>query len=157
MLKKRYRFFIFSFFLFSPFGLLNLFSQEVPSLRIRQNNFSIDGIQKITFERQNIHLLLKNNSNLRVFLEQPCYFIHPTVSALNPEIETFSYYPNPVIDMLHLSDNNNWGKIYIYDIQGKLLKRHQTEDTTVSLDLSDLRAGMYLIKTSAHFFRIIKK
>jgi len=158
MSKKRYKFFIFSFFLLCPVFLLNLFSQDVSSLKIGQSNFSIDNIKKITLASLNINLFFKDGSNSRVFLEQPCYFIHP-VSIPEPDANSLAinYYPNPVIDMLFLSDSENLGEICIYDIQGKLLKRHQTESTTVSLDLSDLKSGMYLVKTAVHSFKIIKK
>ena len=160
MLKKVYYFFIYSFFLFCPTVFLSLFSQEVSSLKIGNSDFSVDDIQKITFVQQGIYLFLKNNVNSRIFGEQTCYFTHPAASLpeeLNANLQVFNYHPNPVIDILHLSDDVSLDAISIYDIHGKLLKTYQTEDSSTYLDLSDVNPGMYLIITSNHSFKIIKK
>ena len=160
MLKKRCNFFMYLFFLFCTVGSLNLLSQEVSSLKIGDSNFSVDDVQKITFVQQDIHVFLKNSTNSRVFWEQTCYFIHPAVSLpkeLDANPQAFNYYPNPVIDALYLSDDKKLGEICIYDMHGKLQKKYQMEDSTTSLDLSDLKSGMYLIRTSTHSFKVIKK
>lgn len=156
MQKKTIKFFIYLFFLPCPF--LNLFSQESSTMEIRNASFSVDEIQKITFVNQNIKITLKDG-NFREFWEDTCYFVHSTVSA--PEIEanfqSFSYYPNPVIDRLYLTDDKSLDKIQLYDMYGKLVKKYQTEDCSASLDLSDLKPGMYLVRTASGSFKIIKK
>ncbi|MEG1762216.1 MAG: T9SS type A sorting domain-containing protein [Bacteroidales bacterium] len=76
-------------------------------------------------------------------------------------------YPNPCTSIAYLSiaqAQNEYFTLEISDIQGHLLQKINTKtgSTIVNLDLSDYRAGMYLVRVHAHLdnqskvFRIIK-
>ena len=68
----------------------------------------------------------------------------------NAQITSKSYrvYPNPVVDKLMISsDNNAIQKISIFDAKGSLLKTIpvSTSQQEVSVDMSDVARGMYMV------------
>ncbi len=78
----------------------------------------------------------------------------PTESCLPTSImevsdQQIQISPNPASHMatIHLS-NNGVGEIYIYDMQGQIIKRNAIDpyDLDYNLDTSDLEVGMYIVK-----------
>lgn len=71
---------------------------------------------------------------------------------------SFKYYPNPVKDILILSNSEKVNSISIYNIAGQLIKSNKGANT---IDMSALSAGIYLIKTNigaeSKTFKVIKK
>jgi len=59
----------------------------------------------------------------------------------------FSYYPNPVNDMLHFSSNQAIEKVVISNMLGQEVKANLSSDNT-NIDLSDLSAGNYFVKVT---------
>ena len=57
---------------------------------------------------------------------------------------SFSIYPNPVKDILHVDSDNEFSSIEIYSISGKLVKNCQFNDS--SLNVSELALGVYILK-----------
>ena len=59
-----------------------------------------------------------------------------------------SLYPNPVNDRLNLSTNNGIQikGVAIYDVSGKLIQSSQPSATDLSLDVSGLNSGLYLLQ-----------
>jgi photosystem II stability/assembly factor-like uncharacterized protein len=53
-------------------------------------------------------------------------------------------YPNPTTGLLHLAGADARETVTVYDLNGRVLRR-QTIGTTASIDLSDLRAGLYQV------------
>ncbi|MDR0799436.1 MAG: carbohydrate-binding protein [Dysgonamonadaceae bacterium] len=79
------------------------------------------------------------------------------LSIQNLETETLSVYPNPVIDQLYLKDGE--ASVTVYDLSGKKLLEKQNAS---SVDLSALKAGVYLVEVQAasgerNTYKIIKK
>ena len=77
-----------------------------------------------------------------------------------------SAYPNPFQELIQFSLSNlKNGKIAIqvFDINGKVvyIKNHFVENNLITVDLSNLSDGMYLVKLNRkdfnHFSKIIKK
>ena len=77
-----------------------------------------------------------------------------------------SAYPNPFHELIQFSLSNlKNGKIAIqvFDINGKIvyIKNHFVENNLITVDLSNLSDGMYLVKLNRkdfnHFSKIIKK
>lgn len=62
----------------------------------------------------------------------------------------WSVYPNPTTGNVHLSEGNRWE---LYTAQGFFIKSGQNQD----IDLSELSAGSYLLKSGAHFEHLIKR
>ena len=75
-------------------------------------------------------------------------------------------YPNPFTDLVHFNTISiKSGKIavQIFDINGKVvyIKEHFVENKLITINLSSLSIGMYLVKLNRkdfnHFSKIIKK
>ena len=71
--------------------------------------------------------------------------ITTTLSADDNSFASFTYYPNPVKDILHL-DNITLTKATVYSLLGQLIETKTFENATSNtLDLSSLESGIYLI------------
>lgn len=82
---------------------------------------------------------------------------------INENLEVVkNIYPNPTTDLINLEFNNNEQKnIQIYSLNGKIIKEVISYENQISLDVSNLDQGLYLIKTSTknntQVSRFIKK
>lgn len=54
-------------------------------------------------------------------------------------------FPNPTADFINVSGDVQISEIIIYDVQGKLVMQSKILETTASIDLSALSAGMYIV------------
>ena len=71
--------------------------------------------------------------------------ITTTLSSEDNSFASFTYYPNPVKDILHL-DNISLTKASIYSVLGQLIDTKTFENTTTNtLDLAGLESGIYLV------------
>jgi hypothetical protein len=75
------------------------------------------------------------------------YFNNITLSQENFLFEnTVSLYPNPVQNILNIENTaSNLSKIHIYDLNGRLLQNYVLQTNEVSLDVSGLQSGVYLV------------
>jgi hypothetical protein len=74
-------------------------------------------------------------------------------------------YPNPVQDLLHirfgnLSEGNR--TIEVVSIQGLIIQHHETSDQTLSIDMSQLPRGVYVVRIGdvqrrMESFRVVRK
>ena len=75
-------------------------------------------------------------------------------------INQTSFYPNPVTDILHVSNVNSDAEVTVYNVVGKeVLSAHLTDDNTINL--SALNAGVYVVEiknnTGGTREKVIKK
>jgi len=63
------------------------------------------------------------------------------------DTSNFSFYPNPVNDILHFSANQQIANVTINNILGQEVKANIKFDNT-SLDMSNLPIGNYLVKVT---------
>ncbi|MCR5861341.1 T9SS type A sorting domain-containing protein [Flavobacterium sp. J372] len=71
--------------------------------------------------------------------------------------KNFSYRPNPVKDILQLSNGAAIDKVEVYNIVGQKVKSENVGKTDVSVDLNSLTNGVYIVKvTSANTQKSIK-
>ena len=63
----------------------------------------------------------------------------------NHEIATFNLYPNPVGDVLNISEVDNVKRIEIYDISGKMVYARDVDTQTISINTSELIQGIYIV------------
>lgn len=70
-----------------------------------------------------------------------------------------SLYPNPVNDRLNLSTNNGIqiNAVAIYDVSGKLIQSSQQSATDLSLDVSGLNSGLYLLQIQTSKGRVTQQ
>ena len=71
------------------------------------------------------------------------------------------FYPNPVKDILTLTDSKNFSSVEVYDISGKKVFSTTQKSSKLDLNLSQLKAGLYVVKTNSEgevkTFKFIKK
>ena len=91
-------------------------------------------------------LRLTSTSPTNTNYQTPYQFnITTTLSADDNSFASFTYYPNPVKDILHL-DNISLTKASIYSLLGQLIETKSFENSTSNtLDLTNLASGIYLI------------
>jgi Secretion system C-terminal sorting domain len=62
---------------------------------------------------------------------------------------SFSYYPNPVKDILNLSYNKNISKVAVYNLIGQEVTTKSINANQSQIDMSNLSRGTYLVKVTA--------
>lgn len=72
-----------------------------------------------------------------------------------------SYFPNPVSDNLNVSASESIDSVEVYNLMGQKVAAVKGGNTTMSVDMSGLSAGVYVVKANAakgsKSFRVIKK
>ncbi len=82
-----------------------------------------------------------------------------STSVLGVEDEVFSdltIYPNPANDILNIVGLTDDSEIEIYDLSGKVQKVVNAQNR-VSIDISDLAAGVYFVKVNSSENSVVKK
>jgi hypothetical protein len=76
------------------------------------------------------------------------WLVYNSVLLSNPTFneKTLSLFPNPVQNILNIqSTASNLSKVQIYDLNGRLLKNHTLQNNDVSLEVSGLQSGVYVV------------
>lgn len=63
-------------------------------------------------------------------------------------LDSFSVYPNPVLDILNLRSASPVQNLVIYDILGKQVLRAQPDAISSSIDMSSLPSGAYIVNVT---------
>ena len=79
--------------------------------------------------------------------------IHPFVGLEQLAVETWSVYPNPANGMIHFSGNVIGEKVLIRNVAGQVIYNSLLSD--VSLDLTNLPEGFYLIELNGQQQRLV--
>ncbi|MBW1296143.1 glycoside hydrolase family 9 protein, partial [Aquimarina litoralis] len=88
-----------------------------------------------------------------------------TLSVGENEINqnTIKVFPNPISDVLNIQSSlaNTISKVELYSIQGKKILSKEIDNTTASLNISNITSGLYLVKIisegQSHTSKIIKQ
>lgn len=64
------------------------------------------------------------------------------------DMAAFSYYPNPVADVLNLHYSENITGVQVFSIVGQQVVSAAYNESSVKLDLSQLASGTYIVKVS---------
>ena len=77
-----------------------------------------------------------------------CYFfILPTASISNNGIKSLSIYPSPANNYLVVkTENVAITSLTVVDVNGKLISTNTPQNSSVKLDVSQLKSGVYLLK-----------
>lgn len=77
------------------------------------------------------------------------------------DLTSLKYYPNPVDSELTVSYKDPIKSLEIFDINGRLIKTQVFDSNDVSIDMSSISSGTYMIKVhtnlGSQFIKIIKK
>ncbi len=68
---------------------------------------------------------------------------HKIVSTINNEI--LSVYPNPTIDFITLTNDENVKSIELYSLLGRKIRSFEVDRTGERYDVSDLPNGVYFM------------
>jgi len=80
------------------------------------------------------------------------------LSADDFEKQKYNIYPNPVENTLIInSDNSDKKAITIYSTSGQLIKSLKTKDENLSIDVSQLSSGTYILNINNVHYKFIKK
>lgn len=66
-------------------------------------------------------------------------------------------YPNPVQENLHMSGLREGSRVEIVALDGRVVKRMEAAGSELSIPVSDLSAGSYLLKTADTTLKFIKR
>lgn len=84
-----------------------------------------------------------------------------TLSVGEFDLNSFSYYPNPVNDVLNIKYNKTITNVTIYDLLGKAIIQEETDGQLVAVSTQNLNAGMYIVTVKSGDemtnFKVIKK
>jgi len=82
------------------------------------------------------------------------------VSIVDILASKFNLYPNPVDDVVTISnkENINIEEVIVYNINGKIIKTHTFHyQDTVQLNMQEMQAGVYLLHIKTNQGEIVKK
>jgi len=83
-----------------------------------------------------------------------------TVGRVDFDLYGFSYYPNPVNDILYFSSNQSIENVVVSNLLGQTLDVHKSSDNK-NLDMSNLPTGNYLVKITiegvAKTIKVVKR
>ena len=86
------------------------------------------------------------------------YSYSSVIKLSNQLLSILSIYPNPVKDLLCISDATVGNKVVIMDISGKVLQQLPIVKTSFNIDMSKYSRGIYLLKTdNGSILKIIKE
>ncbi len=82
------------------------------------------------------------------------------LSSLNEDLDYTNVFPNPVSDVLNIRIGVN-SEITLYDMQGKIIKHICASKTIESIDVKELKIGIYLLKISLNnqnkVYKVVKQ
>ena len=58
----------------------------------------------------------------------------------------FKSYPSPVVSELYIETTEDRNSIFIYSLQGVLLKKIIINTTNTKIDVNDLSSGVYILE-----------
>ena len=77
----------------------------------------------------------------------------------NLAADNIKVYPNPVNDRLYIEVETEVEEVVVYDVYGRVqnLRNSETQKLRNSIDLSDLKAGIYFVKINTEGGNIVKR
>lgn len=75
---------------------------------------------------------------------------HMTLGLEEQLFQSLTYYPNPVSNILTLSNANTISNVEIYNLLGQKVFAKGFSNTEIQIDLSNLETGIYMVKVSSH-------
>lgn len=73
--------------------------------------------------------------------------VNTSLSTVKADADKFTYYPNPVKDVLHFKGNDTLKSVQVYDVLGKLIL-NDNSSSILSVDLSAVQKGTYILKAT---------
>lgn len=85
-----------------------------------------------------------------VYFDNMYFSVNPgtVLSTTSNEIATFSMYPNPANDLVTIDAKSNIDSVSVYNLLGQEVMISTPKSAQATLDISNLNAGVYLVKTT---------
>ncbi|MEA3446560.1 MAG: T9SS type A sorting domain-containing protein, partial [Bacteroidota bacterium] len=109
----------------------------------KNNKYYIGGQFKY-FNGQRVSSVIRINGNQEFSID-------------NPEVSSLQLFPNPANDKLTINASTIIDEIEIYNISGCLLQKTKINKTNVSLDVSALPVGNFLLRATSNDEVFVKK
>jgi hypothetical protein len=77
------------------------------------------------------------------------YFSSVALSTTSFNVAEVKMYPNPATDIVTISAVNVIDSVSVYSVLGQEIKQVQPNTNAVSVDVSDLQAGIYVVKVTS--------
>ena len=129
---------------------------------ISEQAYEYDVWQELTFDFSSIasnadmsRLVLQfngenNAEHVKAYIDDISYGEAATAGVESNVLLGFSMYPNPASNRLNISATETIQNAEIYNILGKNVMSVNVNDTKVSLDISNLASGIYIVKYNAN-------
>ena len=91
-----------------------------------------------------------NYEAVKAYIDDLSYGEAATAGVESNVLLGFSMYPNPASNRLNISATETIQNAEIYNILGKNVMSVNVNDTKVSLDISNLASGIYIVKYNAN-------
>ena len=149
------------------FVSLGSYAQNKNTLSVHQNETSptqivISDISKITFENDEMNVIVKNSETPHLFelsgINKITFdLVTEAVESITHNNTSLHLYPNPTENHLFIETEHEIEEIVIYDVYGR--KCQQANETTSQqvLDVTDLNTGIYFIKVVTDNNEIVKR
>jgi len=119
-------------------------------------DFINDQATPLSFSFENIN---HSDIQFRVFLDATAntdhvYFDEFVITSghfspsFNPVVSEVQLWPNPVTDLLNVNIGPQPSTVQVYDLSGKLVFKAIQQEGLLSIDLSHLQSGLYLLEVS---------
>ena len=81
-----------------------------------------------------------------VYVDNFYFYKEPTAGIDDQDLVSLNMYPNPASDVLNISAQSTINSVEIFNVLGQKVIRMNVEDTSAEINVSNLNAGIYLIK-----------
>jgi hypothetical protein len=91
---------------------------------------------------------IKTDGNGTVYLDNIYFYTEPTAGLEDAELSQFTYFPNPVNNMLTIKAQASIDSITVYNMLGQSVIRTTPNTNDTALDMSELQTGAYFVQVS---------
>jgi hypothetical protein len=121
-------------------------------------SFKLDGLRKITFTAANIVVQPKSGAAAEFAFDAVRKLtFESSGNRLSPaSLPLLSIRYNPQSGSVVLSGNKPLGRIEVYNLQGLPVRSAETESPQAEIPLSDVPAGVYIVRTAGQVTKIVK-
>jgi hypothetical protein len=102
-----------------------------------------------------VRALFGNNKS--AFTKEVC--VTATADMIEEIDSKVEIYPNPVDDRLYIVTEDDVKEVVVYTITGVIVGQQSTDNRqqTLTIDLSDLKSGIYFVKINTEKGNIVKR
>ena len=107
------------------------------------------------------YIRAQNNNAMRLSPERAeyeFYIYDPNASVAEEELVSYQVYPNPSKNIIHItSPSVTQMTCVLYSLSGQRILEKDASTNSISIDISELKAGMYILKINNQITKIVKE